>query len=289
VLRVRLLALDSAMCFAALGVFSKKAYQHGAGSLEVLTTRIVISAIVLGAIGLAVRAAWPHGRALGVALGMGVFQLASSAGLLFGFDHAPAALIVLIFYAYPILVSVGAALLFGEPFGRRQVSVLGLSLVGLALTAGRPGSTPSVGVALGLLAAIGMTGYFLAGRYVLSEGVDPLVLTSVNFILPSVVLLAVVAAHGARVPNATASGYALGVAVLCTIVPVVMLVSAIRIIGAGTSALLSTVEPLIAVLLAYLLLGERLSPTQLVGGCFIAAGVCLSALPAWLRPSPSAA
>jgi drug/metabolite transporter (DMT)-like permease len=277
------------MCFATLGVFSKKAYQHGAGSLEVLMTRIVLAAIVFGALGLALRASWPQRRLLALALGMGFFQLGSSAGLLFGFDHAPAALIVLIFYAYPMLVSIAASLLFAEPFGRRQASVFFLSLLGLALTAGKPGSAPAAGVALGLLAALCTTGYFLAGRYVLSEGVDPLAVTSVNYLLPSLALLAIGASHGVRTPTWTGFGYALGVAVLSTIVPIVMLLSAIRAVGAGTSALLSVIEPFMAVVLAYLILGERLSATQLVGGCFLAAGVAVSAFPTRLHPSPAPA
>lgn len=275
----RLLALGSAFCFGTLGVFSKKAYDEGAGSFELLLTRVIVCAVVLGLVALIARPPLPRGRALAVILGMGVLQLGTSIGLLVGFDHAPAALIVLLFYAYPVLVTAGGALLYGEPFGRARIVVLVLVIAGLALTAGNPGSAPAVGIALGLLAACCTTVYFLGARYTMTKGTDPLAVTSLMYLAPSVALLAVAAARGVNVPGAAACGYALGVAVVGTLIPIIMVLVAIGLMGAGTTALLSTVEPFVAVVLAYLILGERLSVVQLVGGGLILLAVVVSALP----------
>jgi drug/metabolite transporter (DMT)-like permease len=284
VARGRFYALASACCFATLGVFSKKAYEHGAGDFELLCARVIGAMLLLGALGLVLRAALPRGRMLAIVFVLGGLQLGTSTGLLVGFSRAPAALVVLLFYAYPVLVSVGAAVFYDEPFGRRQAGILALGLVGVGLTAGRPGSVPLVGVLLGLLAAVCTTGYFLGGRYMMSRGVDPVGITTLLYLSPSVLLLVVVLVRGFEVPNLSASAYGSGVVMVGTVIPILMLFAAIRLIGAGMTALLSTIEPFLAIVFAYAFLDERLTGTQLVGGACILAAVVVSAL-----PSPSVA
>jgi drug/metabolite transporter (DMT)-like permease len=183
------------------------------------------------------------------------------------------------FYVYPVLVSVGAALLYREDFGRRQALVLALGLGGVALTVGRPGSVPWIGIGLGLLAAVCTTGYFLGGRYAMSRDVDPLSITTLLYLTPSLVLVAIALVRGFHWPSMGAAGFASGVTVAGTVVPILMLFAAIRTIGAAPTALLSTIEPFLAVVFAYAFLGERLTGLQLAGGALIVAAVVVSAAP----------
>ena len=275
----RVYALASAACFATLGVLSTAAYDRGTGEFELLSARIVGAALILGAVGLLRRVPLPHGRLLAVVLLLGCFQLGTTTGLLVGFDKAPVALVVLMFYVYPALVSVGAAVLYREPFGRRQALVLALGLVGVALTAGRPGSVPVVGILLGLLAAVCTTAFLLGSRFLLGNGIEPLGITTLLYALPSAILIAVALVRGFDVPSLGGTGGAAGVVLLGTVFPILMVLSAIRLIGAATTALLSTVEPFVAVVLAYVVLDERLTATQLLGGVCIVLAVVLSALP----------
>ncbi|HEY7536630.1 MAG TPA: DMT family transporter [Gaiellaceae bacterium] len=276
----RAYALASASCFATLGVFSTAAYDRGTGELELLSARIVGGALVLGAVGALLGARLPRGRLLAVVFLLGCFQLGTTTGLLVGFNKAPVALVVLMFYVYPTLVSLGAAALYGEPFGRRHALVLALSLVGVALTVGRPGSAPLVGILLGLLAAASTTAYFLGSRFVLGRGVEPLGITTLLYSLPGAILVGIALVRGFDVPSAGGMGGALGVVLLGTVFPILMVLRAIVLIGAATTALLSTVEPFVAVVLAYVVLDERLTSTQLLGGACIVSAVLLSALPA---------
>jgi drug/metabolite transporter (DMT)-like permease len=65
--------------------------------------------------------------------------------------------------------------------------------------------------------------------------------------------------------------------VISTAVPVTLLLVGIRDIGPGQAAVYATVEPLLTVLLASLLLGERISILQYAGGVVLLSGVL------WLR------
>jgi drug/metabolite transporter (DMT)-like permease len=281
VIRGRAYALAAACCYATLGVFSKRAYEHGTGELELLCARVMGACVLLGALGLALRASLPRGRLLLLStVGLGLSQLGTTVGLLVGFDRAPAVLVVLLFYVYPVLVSVGASVLYKEEFGVQRLTTLVLGLAGVALTAGRPGSVPVAGVVLGLTAAVSTTAYFLVSRHVIDRGADPLGIASVVYVVPSLVLLVAIAVHGFDFPGAAGSGFSSGVVVIGTVLPILLLFGAIRRIGAALSALLGTLEPFVAVVLAYIFLDERLSGIQLVGGVFIIAAVVVSAMPA---------
>jgi drug/metabolite transporter (DMT)-like permease len=66
---------------------------------------------------------------------------------------------------------------------------------------------------------------------------------------------------------------------LSTVVAVLTFFEGLKRVGPVVTSLLSTTEPLGAVLLGALVLGERLSPRQGVGGLLILAAVLLLARP----------
>jgi drug/metabolite transporter (DMT)-like permease len=83
-------------------------------------------------------------------------------------------------------------------------------------------------------------------------------------------------ANGAHLPK-TGMGWGViaAIVVLATVVPVVTFLAGLRRIGATNAAMLSTLEPVVTVLLAALLLGEILKPVTLLGGALILAAVII--------------
>ena len=67
----------------------------------------------------------------------------------------------------------------------------------------------------------------------------------------------------------------LGMIVFSTIIPVVTFLAGLERIGPTNAAMLSTLEPVVTVLLAAWLFGERLMPIVMVGGGLILAAVVL--------------
>jgi drug/metabolite transporter (DMT)-like permease len=72
----------------------------------------------------------------------------------------------------------------------------------------------------------------------------------------------------------------LGVGLVGTLVPFALAVGAVRVISAATAGIAATAEPVFAAGFAWLLLGQRLTPTQLAGGALVVAGVVLAQLAA---------
>jgi drug/metabolite transporter (DMT)-like permease len=70
------------------------------------------------------------------------------------------------------------------------------------------------------------------------------------------------------------------IAVFSTLMPIVFFFAGMRRIGAGDASTLSTLEPVVTLLLAYFFLGETLGSVQTLGAAMvIAAVVILTRLP----------
>ena len=67
-----------------------------------------------------------------------------------------------------------------------------------------------------------------------------------------------------------------GVAIVAGFVPVQAFYAGAQRVGAAQASLISTVEPLWTIMAAAILLGERLTPVQAIGGVLILGGVLLS-------------
>ena len=80
------------------------------------------------------------------------------------------------------------------------------------------------------------------------------------------------AAPGSARPLAAHAGLA-GLALVATVVAIGTFFAGLRRIGPGDAATLSSLEPVVTVLLAVALLGERLAPGQLAGGVLVLAAV----------------
>ena len=79
--------------------------------------------------------------------------------------------------------------------------------------------------------------------------------------------------RGPHWPQTTGGWLAIvGIALLCTVVAITLYFAGLERIGPVRASTLSTIEPLCAVVLAAILLGETLAPVQLAGGALILAG-----------------
>ena len=66
-----------------------------------------------------------------------------------------------------------------------------------------------------------------------------------------------------------------GIVLVATIIPVVAFLAGLKLISAPDASMISTLEPVVTVLLAALILSEALKPIYLVGGAFILAAVMI--------------
>ncbi len=275
-----LLVLVASTCFGTLGVFSSLFYDDGGTPWTLLFLRFVVTGPVLACVAAVRREAWPGRRLALIGASLGVFQLGVGVGLLEGFERAPVALVSLLYFAYPLMVAIGATLIYREALSVRRGLILALALLGVGLTIGIPDSANWAGILLGLLAAVCVTGCVLSSqRLMTTEGMSPLVLSALMFTSPAIALLL---ATPLRAPafgvSAAAWGWALGAVFVAAVFPIACFYTGVKRVGAAVAGLLSTAEPLVTVLLAYIVLGESLTALQLAGGGLIVTSVAALSL-----------
>jgi drug/metabolite transporter (DMT)-like permease len=261
-------------------MFSKLFYDAGGEPFTMLVLRFAGAGPALLALACVRRGPWPGRRRELAGASLGVLQVAGAAALFEGFARAPVGLILLLFFVYPLLTTVGAALVFGEELGVRRAAVLALGLGGVALTVGIPERANGAGVALGLGAGVSVAALILCARHLLTAGgLTPVVLSGLMFTSPLLVLVPWAAVRGIDLSlSADAWAAAAGAVVVGTVIPITLFYTGVKLVGAGTTSLLGIAEPLAGLVLAYLVLGESLSALQLGGGVLIVAAVALLSL-----------
>jgi drug/metabolite transporter (DMT)-like permease len=266
-----LLVLVAAACFGTLGVFSKLFYDAGGEAWTLLFLRFAVTGPVLVVLALALRERPPNRRVALLGASLGIFQIGVAYALFEGFERAPVALVTLLYFAYPLITAVGASLLYKEELGPRRAVILAVALAGVALTIGIPDSANWVGIVLGLVAGLCVSVLILSSRYLMvARGLSPIALSALMFTSPAILLALLIPA---RAPSFDLSGEAWGWAAAAVFVaaaiPITLFYSGVRRAGATAAGLLSTVEPVVSVLLAYAVLGESLSALQFIGGTLI--------------------
>lgn len=277
--RGTLAVVGSSLGYGALAVLAKLAFEAGVRVLPLLGWRFVIGSGLLWAFVLLTGRPVPVGRrATGVVL-LGALYAGNSLAFMVGLERIPASLASLVFFTYPAVTVVMARFVSREPLTARRLLCLGLATAGCALTVGQgvTGADPT-GVAWVLLGVLLISAFIVASHGVLSR-VPPLGGTAVLLTTTAAVLgLAAMFVTGPGVPlepRALLLLAALGI--VSTAIPVTLFLLGIQWIGPGRAAILSTLEPVVTVSLAALVLDELMSPGQLLGGALILAGAI------WLR------
>lgn len=264
----------SAIGFGAMAIFGKIAFASGASTSTVLFVRFLIAGSLMVLVMTALRQKWPKGRDLLILVGMGMIGYAGQAFCFFSaLHHATAGLTGLLLYLYPALVIVFSALL-----GRRKLtlgkSLLALlSLFGILLTVSDGLAGTPLGIAFGVGAALVYTVYILVGEGV-SARTGANSAACVIMLGAALVFGCVMLVEGPKPPASLDGWLAIGaIAVFSTLMPITFFFAGMRHLGAGDASTLSTLEPVVTLLLAYLFLGETLGPIQALGAALVIVAV----------------
>jgi drug/metabolite transporter (DMT)-like permease len=287
-MRGALLCLVSAAAFGTLGIFGTLAADAGSNTATTLLVRFVVAG-ALFALMLRLTGGWSRlrgmsRRVLVTGLGLGAFGYSLQSGLYFAaIERLDVSLVALLLYTYPAFVTVAAIALGRATASSRTVVALGVASCGLVLVllAAGTGAFDVLGALLALAASLTYTTYILVSDGVIGE-VDPLALALLVLTGASATFVVFGLATGSidLALSAEAWLWLLLIATVSTVLAVSAFFAGLRRVGPSEAAILSTFEPPVTVLLAFLVLGERLTAAQLAGGMLVLAAVILLQLPA---------
>jgi len=277
-----LLAAAGSIAFSGKAIIVKLAYRYGVDAVTLLMYRMLL------ALPLFLAMAWWGGRAraslqkrdgLGiVGLGLSGYYLASFLDF-WGLEYISASLERLILYLNPTLVLLLGWLAFRRRISHRQGVAMIISYSGVLLVFGHEVSFSGQHVAWGallvFLSAISYALYLVySGQMVQRIGAMRLAgwATSVACVLciAQFLLLRPMSAAQVAVPVLWLS---LLNAVVCTALPVVMVMMSIERIGAGLAAQIGMIGPMSTLLMGVLILDEPFNSWILAGTALVLGGV----------------
>lgn len=272
--RARIFIILSMVSFGTLAPFVRNI---SVSSGELALYRAVLAALLIGSFLLVT------GQKIPVrSLGKELFLLLLS-GMAMGFNwillfeaykYTTVAISTLSYYFAPVIVTIVCPFLFREKMTVRQILCFVMSTIGLALVVGitdlGSGSRDAVGIAFGLGAAVLYAAVILLNKFI--TGVSGIHRTFLQFLAAILILIPYVSFTG---------GYHLGsldltgwiclliVGLVHTGITYCLYFSSLGDLPGQEAAILSYVDPLVAVIVGILVLKEPLSWQQLTGGLLI--------------------
>ncbi|MBM7813512.1 EamA family transporter [Saccharothrix algeriensis] len=274
------LAVLSSLAFGMSGVLAKPVMTGGATPFQVTSARIGVSAVLLLAFAALVRPRalrftrgdWP------LLVGYGLFGVIG-APLLFlvSASRIPVGIAMLLEFTAPVLVAlwvrfVRGTRLAGAVWWGMAVALLGLAVVGEVW---RSLQLDALGVLAGLGSAVCTAAYFLLGERAAARH-DPIGVLAVGMLAGAAVLTALSPPWHAPLGRGTELGPAwllvLVVAVAATAVPYLAGILSLRHLPSSAASVIGLLEPVVATVLAWWLLGEALNAVQVAGAAVLLAG-----------------
>jgi len=167
-------------------------------------------------------------------------------------------------------------------FGQRPTNVfligLGLALAGVALlvqSSVRFASAGLLGDGFGVVTALFYAAYLLAVKALRDRGGGTLLIMAVTSTITTIVLLPVALAMGERLWPASGAGWLdlIGLALVSHAAGQGLIAYALAGLPAAFSSVSLLLQPVMATLFAWILLGEPVGTLQLVGGVIVLAGI----------------
>ncbi|HEX6307237.1 MAG TPA: DMT family transporter [Longimicrobiales bacterium] len=288
------LVLGAASLWATFGIFAKYLYEAGFAPLELASVRAAVGFAGIALIGLArvqrLRVplrALPFFAAYGI-LGFAFFELVFFAAL----ERTTVSIAVALLYTAPAFVVLLSALIWHERLDRVRAVALALVLGGVVLVTGAAGSllrgdaaVPFPALLLGLGSGLGYALYTLFSK-VATERHGALASLFWSFAFAAVALALAASPIAPFVREPSHALLLLGLGIVPTILPYALYLAALKRLRASTAAMLASLEPAVAAVLAALLLGERMDAPQVAGmGMVVAAAVLLAGRWSRLRRS----
>jgi drug/metabolite transporter (DMT)-like permease len=282
----------AAACWAMAAVLAKYVFDRGVPPIRLAEARVAVALAVLAPLLVWRRPGLlrPPPGTLPLLAGFGACVAAVNLSYYLAIDHLPVGVAVSLQYTGPAMVLAASALVgrgagHGRPgwvaWAAAAVTLAGAVLVSRALEGLAGLDVP--GVAAGLASAVTFAAYLLTAELAGARGAHPATTLLWGF-LSSVAIWSLVAPWWSWPLDALGDpGVALavaGVGVVGTLLPFALAVGAVRVISAATAGIAATSEPVFAAAFAWVLLDQRLAPTQLAGGVLVVAGVVLAQLAA---------
>lgn len=285
----------AAAIWGCLGVMAKSLYAEGMSPWTLVFYRSFLGVLACGAVMLAVNRDWfrVSGRDLPFLAVYGLISTSAFFALyLYTISLTTVAVAVVLLYTSPVFSAILGRLVYGEALTTTKILALGFAFAGCVMVTGLETgqlAVSALGIATGLGSAVTYASFGIMGKHA-RRRYNPMTILFYSMGFATLFLLPVLALPEAGLGPFSARAWVILVLVAVgpTLLARVLFVTAVKHVEASRAAIVATVEPVVATVLAALLLGELLAPSQVVGGLLVIGGSVLAQQAGFLRGRPAA-
>lgn len=272
----------SALIYGFTPILARMAFDGGANGITASFIRGIASLPLLWIVLRCRKIPISPGKDLLPLLCVGVFGTALTTILLYmSYGYISVGLATTIHFTYPILVTLGCVILFGEKLNLSKKIALILCTVGILTFMDSPGKAGVTGIFLSLFSGVTYAFYMI---YIEKSELKNMHYLKLTFYLN--LIMSVMAGVFGGYSGMLNLSLSLSAWLLCICVSLFtsfgalpLLQQGIKKTGASTAAILSTLEPITSVILGMLILSESMSLFKLGGCVLILVSVLLIARP----------
>ena len=269
----RLMLITSMTVFGTLGIFVRNI---PVSSGELALYRAILAALLIAVFLLVTKQKIPFAnikREVPLLLVSGVAMGINWILLFEAYKYTTVSVATLSYYFAPVIVTVVCPILFKERLTGKQIVCFVMSTLGLVLITGIGdigGGSDFLGILFGLGAAVFYATVILLNKFI--KNVEGIHRTFLQFLSAIVILIPyVIMTSGVTLGNLNGLGWAnlLIVGLIHTGVTYCMYFSSLKELPGQKAAILSYIDPLVAVLISVTILGESMTVWQVIGGILI--------------------
>ena len=280
----RIMLIITMGVFGTIGVFVR---YIPVSSGELALYRAILATLLIGAYLIITRQKLPLShvkREAGVLFLSGAAMGCNWIFLFEAYRHTTVSMATISYYFAPVIVTVVCPVIFKEKLTRKQIICSIMATCGLILITGIGDLSGGglLGIFFGLIAAMLYATVIILNKYI--KNVNGIYRTFVQFIAAIVVLVPyVLATSKVTVLNINKAGLVclLIVGFIHTGVAYCMYFSSIKELPGQKVAIISYIDPLVAVVLSVVFLGEAMSWYQVLGGILILGFTLISEMELW--------
>jgi drug/metabolite transporter (DMT)-like permease len=279
-----LLAGIGTLLFSLKGILIKLCYQQGASSDMVMALRMLFSLpFYLSIAFMAYPAAAPHLNKKYflqiAAFGVSGYYIASILDV-YGLQYLSASMERIVLYTYPTMVFLLSIAFLGARFNRSIAMYIAIIYAGLLLVFLQHGLQMDAEVIHGgilVLASAFFYSVYLIGTEKITKVIPNRFFTALAMLSACVVMCGHIALRVdiASLLHQSSVIYILCflIAIFCTVIPSFMVSAGVQRIGATKAGAMGNIGPLVTLVLGVTLLGETITPLQLLGFAIVIGGV----------------
>jgi drug/metabolite transporter (DMT)-like permease len=277
-----LACIIAAACWAANAVVAAGAFELGVTPDRLAEARVVVALLPLAAYLLMARRdlMQPPRAAVRPLIVFGACIVAVNFAYYVAIDRVPVGVAISLQYTAPVLVLAGSAVAARHTPHATVWLAGALTLAGAVLVSGALAGSAQrldgIGLAAGGAAALTFAGYLVTAEMAGRRGAHPVTTLFIGFCVAALIWAVVLPVWDwpfALLADPQVAWRVVAVGLLGTLLPFALTVAALRWISSAVAGIATTMEPVLAALLAWIFLAQALGTPQLLGGALVIAGV----------------